>query len=282
VSPGALLADPFRLIEKDGARIASRLEAVLWAEAAISGHGTLYAAAAASGGSRPMEGRATVYTVPSPVRHEARWAVRHYMRGGMMRPLGDRFLRALKPRPFRELAASETLRSRGIRTPRVVAAAVYPAGPLYRADLVTEFVPASEDLVALLFGGEALPPGDSLRLEALEAAGRLVRTLAAAGGLHPDLNAKNVLLTRERGPLRGATGAGALLTHVVDLDRCRATGRAPSDALRSRWTSHMSSRLSRSLRKWEEKTGRKLNPEEHEAFEDAVADPSATTPSTSS
>ena len=55
------------------------------------------------------------------------------------------------PRPVHETRVSEEARRRGVPTPRVVAAMTYPQGPYYRADLVTEFVPASTDLVESLF-----------------------------------------------------------------------------------------------------------------------------------
>jgi 3-deoxy-D-manno-octulosonic acid kinase len=123
--------------------------------------------------------------------------------------LGDRYLRAGAPRPLRELRASEEARAREIPTPRVVAGAVYPAGLVYRGDLVTDYVPRSADLAGIVFGGAVDPPVSPA--SALRAAGRLLSTMAARGLRHPDVNARNVLLTAdEEEPL----------AWILDLDRC--------------------------------------------------------------
>ncbi|HSR42729.1 MAG TPA: lipopolysaccharide kinase InaA family protein [Longimicrobiales bacterium] len=159
-------------------------------------------------------------------------AVRHYFRGGAVAVvLGDRYLRLGVPRPVRELRASVAARERGVPTPRVVAGAVYPTGLFYRADLVTDYVADSRDLAAVLFGDE----DDDTRRTALVATGELVGRMAAAGLRHPDLNARNVLLTPSDGGLR------ALL---LDLDRCSVEpARRPTPALA------MLARLRRSLAK---------------------------------
>jgi 3-deoxy-D-manno-octulosonic acid kinase len=130
-----------------------------------------------------------------------------------------------------EARASAGVRARGIPTPRVVAGALYPRGLFYRADLVTEFVPASRDLADALFrGAEAERPDRPLLLEE---AGRLLARMAREGVEHPDLNARTILLTRE---------GGALVAMLLDLDRCRLRA-APLPPDR------MLGRLERSLRK---------------------------------
>jgi hypothetical protein len=92
---------------------------------AIGEAGTLYAWAARSG-SRSFVGRGAVFAVATPARE---WVVRHYRRGGAVaRVLGDRYVRISEPRALRELRASVLARSRGVATPEVVAAVVYPAG----------------------------------------------------------------------------------------------------------------------------------------------------------
>jgi hypothetical protein len=71
-----------------------------------------------------------------------------------------------------------------------------------------------------------------------------VRGLERAGILHPDLNAKNIVL---------ASGDGCFTAHLVDLDRCCARPRGvPAPAF------PMRRRLKRSLRKFEARTGRSL------------------------
>jgi 3-deoxy-D-manno-octulosonic acid kinase len=154
---------------------------------------------------------------------------------------------------------SEALRRRGIPTPRVVAAAVYPEGIWYRADLVTEFLEGSTDLGEFLF--QATAPGDprEARMAVLEEAGRLVGRMGALAIRHPDLNAKNLLVqaTPDDGPR----------IHLLDLDRCRARSRAP---LAAGW--RMRRRLVSSLRKWERKGGRPLLREEWAALERGFQD----------
>ena len=162
----------------------------------------------------PLGGRGQAWRIPAPAPAPGAspfWAVRHYVRGGSVAGplLGDRYARAGVPRPFAELRASERARARGVRTPRVLAAASYPAGPLFRrGDLVTDWVEGATDLARSLFRGAA--PDERYAL--LRASGALVRTLALAGVEHVDLNAANIALR--------ATPDG-WEAWVLDLDRTR-------------------------------------------------------------
>jgi len=204
-------------------------------ESVFEGTTSMHNWASTADGAESMSGRGTVYSVPAPAAGpdgRMRWAVRHYHRGGWLASgLGDRYLRTGHTRPLRELWASVEARSRGIYTPAVVAGAVYRAGAFYRADLVTGLVPDAVDLAETVFCANS-PHHDR---EALAATGRLLRDLQDARVLHPDLNAKNVLLVKEGERLRA---------HVLDLDRCTILpldARPPSEAMRRR--------LERSLRK---------------------------------
>lgn len=139
--------------------------------------------------------------------------VRHYRRGGWMGPLLDDRYFDRPPRPFAELAVSESLRAAGVPTPRVLAAAVYSARPGYRADLVTEWLSPGLDLEELLRPG--LYP-DAERVAAVETAGRTVGRAHGAGLDHPDLRPRNLFLRPLGAP---ASWEAALL----DLDRARIT-----------------------------------------------------------
>jgi 3-deoxy-D-manno-octulosonic acid kinase len=139
----------------------------------------------------------------------ARAAVRHYRRGGWMRPLGDRYFDR-PPRPFRELAVSEALRGAGVPTPRVLAAVVTPAHPGYRADIAVAWLEPGHDLEPLLRPG-AYP--DRARAAALRAAGRAVGLAHRAGLDHPDLQHRNLFVR----PL----AEGRWEAHLLDLDRAR-------------------------------------------------------------
>ena len=231
-------------------------ETTAWISEALSEGRTLYEAAASGSGPGVAPGnflgRLPLFIVERGGRQSI---VRRYARGGAIAPLlGDRYLRAGTPRPFHELLASLVVQRAGIRTPRVLAAAVYPSGAFYRGDLVTEFAAGTEDLAALLFESTEGVATDDVRIHTLVAVAELVRVLASRGIQHADLNAKNILVT--------AGDPGRL--HLLDLDRCR-TGMRPSSRLQLR----MTARLRRSLEKWEARSGRPLSRQEWVAFEEA-------------
>jgi 3-deoxy-D-manno-octulosonic acid kinase len=226
--------------------------ATAWLESVLSQGVGLHSWAASREEAKPLVGRGPVYAIGAPAPGpdgRPRWAVRRYRRGGRVAPiLGDRYVRSGLPRPMRELMATAEARTRGIPAPAVVAGAVYPAGPFYRADLVTELIPDARTLEALIFGSGGSPDASDLLLEA----GRFVRRLEEASVLHADLNASNVLL------IRGNTESGA---RVVDLDRCRvlsAGARPIGDKMRRR--------LERSLRKLAGLYGRPFSTAEWDAL----------------
>ncbi len=227
----------FERIEIGKAQILARTEAACWSRQAVLDHGSLYRAARAAA-SQTLRGRGPVPVLTNPKGVGPPWVVRRYFRGGLMRPLGDRLLRGGRPRSFVELENSARIRELGISTPRIVAAAVYPSGLLYRADLVTEFVPHARTLADVLFGkndpsgGRA--QGDARR-EALACTANLIMRLSEAGVHHRDLNAENVLIARD---------AQHLHAILLDLDGCRVAGPGnPADA------GGLRRRLSRSIRK---------------------------------
>jgi hypothetical protein len=267
----------FQWVRTPGAQALAGPEAAGWIRFVLEGGKTLYEAASHHPHRSQLEGRWPLFVVPvgtsrkveasvtspSPgevVSGEEHWVVRHYARGGSLVPrlLGDRFLRLGRTRPFHELEASEEARARGIRTPKIAAAAMYPAGPFYRADLVTVFVPGATDLVESLFDTSRKGVGGAVeRRDALQAAGELIRQLASKGLRHRDLHAGNVLLE-----WRGAAPDPIL----ADLDRCQVMPeRAEASPL------PMYRRLRRSLRKWERRTGLRIAENEWETLERAVA-----------
>ncbi|AHG91406.1 lipopolysaccharide kinase [Gemmatirosa kalamazoonensis] len=191
------------------------------------GDGTLHEWAASHPERRELRGRGSAYAATLP-DGETQVVVRHSRHGGLLAPLtGDRFL--APTRAPRELATSIALRDAGVRTPQMVAYAIYPAGPLLRrADVATRLVPDARDL------GDAIGavPDDAW----IDATAALLRALAAAGARHPDLNLKNVLLA--------ADGAWVLDVDVVAL------GTPPEAAARANWA-----RLERSLLKWRRERG---------------------------
>ena len=227
----------FTRITVGKAQILARAEAASWSRQAVVAYGSLYRAARDSA-CRTLHGRGPVPILTNPQGVGPPWVVRRYYRGGLMRAFGDRFLRVGRPRSFLELENSARIEELGFVTPRIVAAAVYPRGVLYRADLVTELVPHAHTLADVLFanydasGGRTA--GDSRR-EALACTRDLITRLSKAGVHHRDLNAENVLIARE------AQHVHAIL---LDLDRCRVGG--PSDPVDAEI---LRRRLARSIRK---------------------------------
>lgn len=223
-------------------------EVVVWREAAdwarsTLAHTSLHDWAASQPDRIDFAGRGLVYGPAAPLAGpdgRARWAVRRYRRGGAMAMhMGERYLRLRTPRPFREIAASEESRSRGIRTPAAVAGATYVSGLYYRCDLITEVVPDVHTLA------DQLQAHDGTRewLHCMARAGDLIRSLAEAGVHHVDLNARNILLSEDRREP----------AWVVDLDRARLL-RGPSPRARDR----MELRLVRSIVKTGTPTGEAL------------------------
>jgi 3-deoxy-D-manno-octulosonic acid kinase len=227
-------------------------DAAGWLDEVLGSGRTLHAWAASGENVKPLVGRGTLYAVDARAAGpdaRPRWAVRRYYRGGLMAPLlGDRHLPTRATRPIRELWATVEARARGVPAPAVVAGAIYPAGPFYRADLATELIPDGRTLEALVFGSGGTPDASEL----LAHAGRLVGVLERALVLHVDLNAANVLL------VRGDTASGA---RVVDLDRCVVFplgARAFGPMMRKR--------LERSLRKLSRTHGREIGSHEWDAL----------------
>ena len=237
----------FERIRVGRAQILARPEAVCWSRQAVLDYGSLYRAARASA-NQTLQGRGPVPVVTHPEGVGPAWVVRRYFRGGFMRAFGDRFLRGERPRSFVEVENSTRIEALGFSTPRIVAAAVYPSGLVYRADLVTEFMPHARTLADELF--RRTGPSDerttgAQRREALARTADLIMRLSLAGVHHRDLNAENVLIARD------AQHVHAIL---LDLDGCRVVGPgSPVDAGR------LLRRLARSIRKLERTRPRSQN-----------------------
>ena len=162
-------------------------------------------------GAVQFRGRGAVWSVP--VGDDDRAVLRHYRHGGFLAPLTRDVFVGRTPRPVLELACSEALRRRGVRTPEILALYWRSAGPLmYRADLITREISNGLDLAAWL--AAARGRGQSARRRrALVAVGEALAGMHVAGLHHPDLNLKN-LVVREQ--------ASGIEVWVLDLDRARA------------------------------------------------------------
>ena len=163
---------------------------------------------ALGGGRGPVTRLALGGTGRGAASGPARLVLRPLRRGGWLSPwLGCSLLGP--QRPFRELACNAELRRRGAPVARPAFAAAWRrAGPLWNAVYATWEEERAENGQIFL---AAAPPRTALRC-ALRAVGTALRRFHDAGGIHPDLNLRNVLLRR-----RG--------THfdviVIDLDGAR-------------------------------------------------------------
>jgi len=234
-------------------------EIVPWLRETLEEHSDLRRWAMSRPTFRTFQGRGQVFSVEAPLvgpDGRARWVVRHYHRGGAIaRVLEDRYLAVGPTRPVSEANASLEIRRRGVHTPAVVAGVVYPAGLFYRADLATEEIPDATDLAGILFDDVASLED---RTRALRLATGLIRLLEREGIYHPDLNAKNIVISG---------GGESAQAHLVDLDRCRVRAAgvpAPSLPMRRR--------LVRSLRKLERMSGRLLGADVWDAFSEGFGE----------
>lgn len=180
--------------------------------------GTLYDFARSQPGARALMGRVPAYAVRlGSIAGDV--VVRHSTRGGMVaKVVTDRYV--APTRGIVELLNSERLRKEGVRTPRLIAYVVYPAGPMMRRlDVATREVPNAYDLAEVF----SSPLSEENKHEALAAISELIGSLTHAGAHHADLNLKNIVLSRE-GDVENRIRA-----FVLDVDRVRFN--VPGDPL---------------------------------------------------
>ncbi len=154
----------------------------------------------------PFQGRGTLYFFRLGDGENV--LVRSYRHGGVFgRFTGDYFF-TWPPRPFKELAAIEEARRRGVMTLEVIGAWVERVwGPFYRGWLVSREMKGARDLWAALRG--KVYAGNSMDA-LLRAAAQSVRRMHERGIYHGDLNLKNVLVRREENRIR---------CYVIDFDK---------------------------------------------------------------
>ncbi|MCC7195500.1 MAG: hypothetical protein IT356_08105 [Gemmatimonadaceae bacterium] len=152
--------------------------------------GTLHAWASHQPDACAFEGRTVAWATRLPSAGGI--VVRHSRHGGLLRGI-TRDLFLAPSRAPRELRVALRLRAALVRTPDVIGYATYSApGPFCRADVVTAQI-AGADLPAAWV---AAAKDRSARLGIARATGALLSSMHSAGVVHPDLNAKNILVAR--------------------------------------------------------------------------------------
>jgi hypothetical protein len=95
-------------------------------------------------------------------------------------------------RALKEIERSSLLATKKIPTPLIQAALFYSAGSLWRIDIVTSYIPNSLDLASFL----STRPSSPDRSRAFSSIRKLFHKCRQNGILHPDYNARNILLTQ--------------------------------------------------------------------------------------
>jgi len=202
--------------------------------------------------ARIFAGRGITYAVPLP-ESSVRVVVRRSRHGGLLAPVtGERFLG--RTRAPRELRNALRLERNGVATPRVIAYATYADAPLTRrADVLTAEAEGARDLAAEIMAAEGSALGEDL----VTAVAALLASMTIAGARHPDLNIKNILITRYDG--------GAVQAQVIDVDRVWF-----DRPYISRVTERNLRRLTRSLEKWRRLHGLRVDDFDIQSIRDAV------------
>jgi hypothetical protein len=196
----------------DDAHVVAHESCVEWAKSVLPGE-SLHAWAARQPDANDLGGRVSAYAVTLP-GHDRRVVIRHSHHGGLSGSvLGDLFFPPTRA-PY-ELLVSHLLAGLGVRTPLVVAIAVYPVRKIFRRSDVVSLELPGRDL------GKALrdAPDPDVRRGWLDSIAVLIRSLTNVGAWHPDLNVGNVLLVEN--------GSNAWDAYLLDIDRLQFS--PPSD-----------------------------------------------------
>jgi 3-deoxy-D-manno-octulosonic acid kinase len=170
------------------------------------------------------------------------WVLRHYRRGGLLARLGaDRYLwlGADRTRAFREWRLLAHLHQLGLPAPRPIAARYSRQLLIYRADLITERLPAVQPLSTLLH--------DSVPQQLWQSVGSCIATFHRHGVHHADLNAHNIMIDAEQ------------RVYLLDFDRGRIRTRGA-------WEAAVLARLQRSLLKLRRTQGAHFEPAQWQAL----------------
>lgn len=194
------------------AHVIAHESCVEWATSVLQSE-SLYAWAARQPDARDLGGRVPAYSVLLPGQ-DRRVVVRHSHHGGWLGGLRRDLFFPPTRAPY-ELLISHLLAGLGVRTPLVVAIAVYSVNRILRRSDVVSLELPGRDL------GKALrdSPDPDVRRSWIGSVATLIRSLTSVGAWHPDLNVGNVLLVENE--------PGSWEAYVLDIDRLQFS--PPSD-----------------------------------------------------
>jgi tRNA A-37 threonylcarbamoyl transferase component Bud32 len=147
-------------------------------------------------------------------------AIRRYRHGGLLRRLtGDLFF--FGNRPFQELVVTEEARSAGVPTLKILAAIRQRDwGGWYRGYLITEYLPATLDLIHYL----DRQPAGTKRHQVIEQAAEAARKIHQKGIYHADLHLKNFLVEEGK----------RIKVYLIDFDKSTVCSRlSPSRRMKN-------------------------------------------------
>ena len=132
------------------------------------------------------------------------WVLRHYYRGGIVaKLLHDQYLYTgfENTRCYQELNLLEQMYQQDLPAPKPIAARVIKQGLFYRADILTEKIPHTENLAQRL-RQENFSEAD------WHSVGALAARFHQSGIYHPDLNVHNILVDND------------FKFWLIDFDKC--------------------------------------------------------------
>jgi Lipopolysaccharide kinase (Kdo/WaaP) family len=190
-TPSAKAPPGYERLRRPGVETVARATLADAVEEALEA-GSLYDYAAHHPEARPLRGRGVAYAVPLP-DGATRVVVRRSRHGGWLAAItGELFL--APTRAPHELEVSLRLSREGVPTPEVIAYSTYEVAPLLRrADIATREVHGAADLATAL-ARESEP---AVVRDVVRAVARLLARMGAVGARHPDLNVRNVLISRD-------------------------------------------------------------------------------------
>jgi len=244
----------FSRFHAGGAHVIAHESCVEWAKSVLPEQ-PLYAWAASQPDRTDLGGRVPAYSVLLPGQ-DRRVVVRHSHHGGLLGKLqGDLFFPPTRA-PY-ELLVSHLLAGLGVRTPLVVAIAVYTVHRILRRSDVVSLELPGRDLGRALRDG----PDADVRRSWLDSIAALIRSLTNVGAWHPDLNVGNVLLVE--------SGPKAWDAYVLDIDRLQFS--PPSDPT---VRDANLDRLERSIRRLRERFGVGFDDDEMRQLRELASAPS--------